>query len=312
MTAGAMLDAGLCLLLLALAVWVITVRQTFSAIIGFVAAGLLLAIAWVRLASIDVALTEAVVGSGLSGALLIGAAARLRPAEGNETRPAVWLHWAAAALSAAVAAGLAAVMLLLPDPAPSLAPLAVATLAESGVDNAVSAVLVVYRALDTFMEVVVLLVALVGVWSLAPQRLWGGIAGTMRQPRTGDALTTLSRVLPPVGILAGIHVFWAGSSGPGGEFQGAAIIAAMWLLVMLSGLRPPPATIDRRLLRVLLAGPAVFLCVGLLGFAWAAGFLAYPQAFAKPVIVAVEAVLLVSIAAMLALLAIGPPIRAAE
>ena len=45
---------------------------------GFVAYGLLLSIAWVALSAIDVALTEAAIGGGLTGVLLIGAAARLR------------------------------------------------------------------------------------------------------------------------------------------------------------------------------------------------------------------------------------------
>ena len=44
---------------------------TFAAVVGFVAYGLLLALVWVRLAAVDVALTEAAVGSGVTGALLI-------------------------------------------------------------------------------------------------------------------------------------------------------------------------------------------------------------------------------------------------
>ena len=44
---------------------------------GGLAYGLLLALVWVRLDAVDVALTEAAIG-GLSGILLVGAAARLR------------------------------------------------------------------------------------------------------------------------------------------------------------------------------------------------------------------------------------------
>ena len=71
-------DIGLTLLVLAVAAWTIAARETFVAVVGFVAYGLLLAFVWVRLAAPDVALTEAALGSGLTGGLLIGASSRLR------------------------------------------------------------------------------------------------------------------------------------------------------------------------------------------------------------------------------------------
>jgi len=49
----------------------------FKAIVLFVAFGLLLALAWVRLEAPDVALAEAAIGAGLTGALLMAALARL-------------------------------------------------------------------------------------------------------------------------------------------------------------------------------------------------------------------------------------------
>ena len=49
------------------------------------------------------------------------------------------------------------------------------------------------------------------------------------------------RCLPPIGIMVGIYMFWAGADHPGGAFQGGAILAAMWLLVMIAGLRDLPA-----------------------------------------------------------------------
>ena len=69
------------LLLLALAVWSVVVRDAFLAVAGFVAYGLLLSLVWVRLFGLDVALTEAAIGGGLTGALLLGAVARLRGTE---------------------------------------------------------------------------------------------------------------------------------------------------------------------------------------------------------------------------------------
>lgn len=50
----------------------------FRGIVFFVAFGLLMALAWVRLDAPDVALAEAAIGAGLTGALLMAALARLR------------------------------------------------------------------------------------------------------------------------------------------------------------------------------------------------------------------------------------------
>jgi uncharacterized MnhB-related membrane protein len=52
----------------------------FKAIVLFIAFGLFMAMVWVRLAAPDVALAEAAIGAGLTGALLMAALARL----GNE------------------------------------------------------------------------------------------------------------------------------------------------------------------------------------------------------------------------------------
>ena len=49
----------------------------FKAVVLFIAFGLLLALAWVRLAAPDVALAEAAIGAGLTGALLMAALERL-------------------------------------------------------------------------------------------------------------------------------------------------------------------------------------------------------------------------------------------
>ncbi|HOM15487.1 MAG TPA: DUF4040 domain-containing protein, partial [Rubrivivax sp.] len=66
------------LLLLALALWTVVARDAFLAVAGFIVYGLLLSLVWVRLYGIDVALTEAAIGGGLSGALLLGAVGKLR------------------------------------------------------------------------------------------------------------------------------------------------------------------------------------------------------------------------------------------
>jgi multisubunit Na+/H+ antiporter MnhB subunit len=307
-------DTGLAVLVLGVAVWTIAARDTFAAVIGFVAYGLLLALVWVRLAAPDVALTEAAIGSGVTGGLLLGASTRLRSTEtaaAGEESSAI-LRLAAAVLCVLVSAGLAAIVLLLPEPAPTLAPQAAVNLAATGLGNPVTAVLMAYRAIDTLLETVVLLLALVGVWSLAPDRVWGGFPGPRHYADPDGVLTFIAQLLVPVGILVAIHIFWVGSVAPGGEFQGATILAAMWILAMMAGMVDAPQVTRRWLRLLLIGGPAVFFAIGLAGFAMAGAFLAYPAAHAKLSILTIEVPVTLSIAATLALLVAGPAERAPQ
>lgn len=309
MTDTLIVDAALALLVLGLALWVIATRAAYSAVVGFVAYGLLMAIIWVRLAAVDVAMTEAALGTGLTGLLLLGAAARLAPYETAEfdRRPGRGLRVLIGLLCAAIALGLAAVVLLLPAPAPSLASLVADNLPPTGVGNPVTGVLLAHRAIDTLLESVVLLPALIGVWSVAVDPAWGGRPGSLPRPPASSALTLLAQVLPPFGILVGIHLVWNGADDPGGKFQGATVLAAMWILVLIAGLREAPALSERRLRVLLVVGALVFIGIGASGVWRAGAFLAYPEGYAKPLILAIEAVLTLSIAATLGLLLAGPP-----
>ena len=243
----------------------------------------------------------------------MGAAARLRASETPAVAesPAGMLRVVAAVLATIVAAGLAAGVLALPDPAPTLAPAVAANIAATGLGNPVTSVLMAFRAMDTLLEKVVLLLALVGVWSLAPDRLWGGRPGPRHQADPLGVLAFLARLLPPVGIVVGIYIFWVRADHPGGAFQGGTILAAMWLLVMTAGLTDAPPVSLRWLRLVLIAGPAVFLVVGLAGLWLGDGFLSYPVAYAKPLILTIEVAMTLTIAVTLGLLLAGAPERSA-
>jgi Domain related to MnhB subunit of Na+/H+ antiporter len=78
------------------------------------------------------------------------------------------------------------------------------------------------------------------VWSLTPGRVWGGRPGPRHHADANGILAFLARVLPPIGIVVGIYIFWVGADLPGGKFQGATILAAMWLLVVRAGLTDAP------------------------------------------------------------------------
>jgi multisubunit Na+/H+ antiporter MnhB subunit len=313
MIAGDAFDLALVVTACAVALWVVAARALFTAVIGFIAYGLLVAIIWVRLAAADVAITEAAIGGGIVGILLLGAAARLRRFEATVAdRPGPARRLAAALFCAAVSAAIVVAVMTLPDPAPTLGPAVAAHLSAFGVANPVTGVLLGFRAIDTLLETVVLLLALAGVWSLAPDRSWGLRPRPLHPAHPAEALEFLARLLPPIGIVIGLYVIWVGADEPGGKFQGGAILAAMWILVMIAGLRNAPATGSFGLRVLLVGGPALFFAVGLAGFALADGFLSYPEPVAKLVILLVELVLAPSVAVTLGMLVAGPPAGAAR
>ncbi len=302
-------DAVLAAVLLAVAGGAIFVRNLFAAIVLFIVFGLMVAIAWVRLGAVDVALAEAALGAGLTGVLLLGAAGRLAAAPRVPPGPRT-LRIAKGAFAAAVAVALVAAVLALPHPGPSLADAALAELETAGVGNPVTAVLLNYRAYDTLLETVVLLVALVALWSLTADGLWGGRVGPRQTVSRHGTLASFGRVLPPVGLLVGLYLVWAGTTEPGGAFQAGTVLAAVWLLMAMAGLAEAPSQ-DAVLPRlVVAAGPAAFLAAGVAGIA-AGAFLTVPAPVATPVIVAIELILTLSIAATLALLVAGVPRRPA-
>jgi energy-converting hydrogenase B subunit D len=56
----------------------ITVQDLFRAVVLFIVFGLLMALAWARLGAPDIALAEAAIGAGLTGALLLDTVGHLR------------------------------------------------------------------------------------------------------------------------------------------------------------------------------------------------------------------------------------------
>ncbi len=304
------LDVGLALLVFAAAAWTVFAPGAFAATVGYVVYGLLLSLVWIRLFAVDVALTESAIGSGVTGVLLI-AAARLRGveatiAEQSQTR---LTRLFAASLCVLVAAALAGVVLLLPNQGPSLAPQSMEHLPETGLGNPVTAVLIAYRSFDTMLEKVVLVLAVVGVWSLAADRNWGGAPGEIRPKRPEPTLAFFAQVLAPIGLLVGVHIFWVGADEPGGAFQGGAILAAMWMIVMIARLTEAPQANALWLRIALVAGPIVFLVAGAAGAVVAGGFFAYPPGLAKPLILFIETFMTFTIAVTLAMLVAGPPRR---
>ncbi len=183
-----------------------------------------------------------------------------------------------------------------------------ATLETSGVQNPVTAVLLSFRAYDTLLELIVLISAVVGLWSLpissqTVQRY--AEIGADRSP----VLDAVVKLLVPLMLLIGAYLLWNGIYGTGGAFQAGAVIASAAILLLLTGraVLPLGSFLERskvargRAARVSgVFGPFVFVSVGLVGLAVGAAFLEYPSDHAGTVILLIELTCTVSIGVLLA------------
>lgn len=77
-------DVTLILILILCAWFALTTPDLLRAVVLFIAFGLLVSLAWIRLDAPDVALAEAAVGSGLTGALLLSTVSVLREHENDD------------------------------------------------------------------------------------------------------------------------------------------------------------------------------------------------------------------------------------
>jgi len=297
-------DSLLAMGLLWLAWRCLTCPDLFNAIVLFVAFGLLMALAWVRLEALDVALAEAAIGAGLTGALLMAALAKLQSTKTNRdiaekseknVTGVQLLQCVSIALLLLVAIGLGYAVLSLPAYAPGLSIEVSANLETSGVSNPVTAVLLNFRAYDTLLEMVVLLLALLGVWSL-------GGAIQQRETTPGPVLDTLSRVLVPVLILVTAYLLWVGAHAPGGAFQAGSVLGAAGVLLLLAGWRPRGAMMALPLRLILVAGLIVFLAIAIAIMMIERQLLEYWPAQAGVLILVLETAATISIGATLAAL----------
>jgi energy-converting hydrogenase B subunit D len=77
MTFDMVFDAILAVTLVWLCWRVLSAPDLFKAVVLFIVFGLLMALAWVRLQAPDIALAEAAIGAGLTGALMLDAVGQI-------------------------------------------------------------------------------------------------------------------------------------------------------------------------------------------------------------------------------------------
>ena len=287
-------DFILVILLLALAWTTCSAQDAKRAVTLFIAFGLLLAITWARLKAPDLALAEAVIGAGISGALLLSAIKDYPSRQAGRDRSRLmtgiintmtlaltfimsWAAWHALNMSDGV----------------RLSTQVYSHLSVSGVSNPVTAVLLNFRAYDTLLELAVVLVAVLTILTLNDSRHGYGTPAPL--------LRSMMHWLVPLLVVTAGYLLWVGAHAPGGAFQAGAMLAAAMILLQLAN-TSKQRNINLLLIRILLvAGIFTFVLVGLWMMSLNNDFLAYNPAWSGSLILIIETAATLSIATALTL-----------
>lgn len=295
------IDIAIGTAVLAAASVTLTVRARAMQAMGFLVLGALLSAAWVSLGSMDVALAEAALGSGILGAILVWLAvsgSRPPATSGEAARafpPRRAVRVTVGLLTGAITTiVLAAAWIRIADGLPRWSAPLRQQLPDTGVTHDVTGVLLSFRAYDTLLESAVLLFAAVAVLALGRD---GGLTqATRRRTEPPSTLVWVVRVSAPLLLLFSLWLLFAGSSGSGGAFQSGAVLCALLILMHVAGFSM--TGFAQHWLRPLLAiGVVAFIVAGsagpMLGDAW----LTWDPAWSFAAILIVETLLTAGIAA---------------
>ena len=259
---------------------IVRMRSLLAAVMLTSIYSLLSASLFVVLDAVDVALTEAAIGAGISTILML---ATIALTGDSEKAPR---HTPLLPLFVVIATGAALIYGTLDMPhhgdpsAPVhqyLAPTYLHdTTAEIGVPNAVTSVLASYRGYDTLGEVAVIFTAGVGVLALL------GYRTRRRNTELAGAgklvvLRVIAKLFFPLILLFALYVQFHGDYGPGGGFQAGVIFATGFILYALAfGLGNAQRVIPGQLLRTLAAvGVLIYAAVGIESMLLGGQFLEY-------------------------------------
>lgn len=293
------IDILLASLAVALAIRCLISPTLTKCVFLFFAFGLTLALSWARLGAVDVAIAEAAIGAGFLGVLLIEALRDFPPSRvnvGRGTRGKVpWGSIVTSLIAVALFLLLALEAVWNVGDGGGLTARAAENLERSGVDHPVTAVLLNYRSYDTWLEVGVVLIALLAIFAVGN----GGTFARRKHFKPDPLLVPVIRLLAPVLFLVGGFLLYLGKTEPGGAFQAAVLWGAAGILVYLGGW-PLIQSIPRWLLNIVLTiGFGLFMLLGL-AFMWGGGaWFEYPPTQAGNWILLVETLAALSIAAAL-------------
>jgi len=255
------------------AIAIIRTRDLFAVTMLLSIYGLLSASFFVTLDAVDVAFTEAAVGAGISGLLMLVAISITgRKEQRAKRKPFIAL----------LVVSLTALLLFygisdmpyfgVPD-APihnHVAPRYIQdSMAEVGIPNVVTSVLATYRAFDTFGEVVVIFTAGIGVLALLSasnnhSQAKNIVSDQNAMDKRHLVIRVVTKILFPFILLFALYVQFHGDFGPGGGFQaGVVFAAAVILYAMLFGMGEATKVFSQSLVQFVAAiGVLLYASVG--------------------------------------------------
>ena len=269
---------------------IVFMRDLFGIVMLFGIYSLISAGFFVNLDAVDVALTEAAVGAGISTVLMLGTLALTTRKEKRSS------HGPLLPLIVVIVTGMALIygtldMPYFTDPtAPIHTHVAPRYIEESGqeigVPNIVTSVLASYRGFDTLGETVVIFAAGLGVLSLL------GYYGP--RPKTSltsavmahhDILRVITKALIPLILMYALYIQFHGDYGPGGGFQAGVIFAAAIILyAIIFGTEKAQKIISPTLLHIIMSfGVLLFGGVGIVAMLSGGNYLGYGALADDPV-----------------------------
>lgn len=211
----------------------------------------------------------------------------------SQHAPPIWLKVAATLFISLCTMGL--IFIVGSSPATgSLELLVTEHLANSGVKNPITAVLLNYRSFDTLLEVAVILLVAIAV---KPDSHEAALKPKLEKHQK-ILLISLINTIVPIAILTSGYLLWIGASEPGGAFQAGALLAGAF--IVLSSIHYSPSVLIRELVDFACGiGLAIFSIIGLLMLFRNGKFLQYSGAEASIMILIIEFCVTISIACIL-------------
>ena len=219
-------------------------RQRYLALIFISVVGLIVSLGFVYLSAPDLALTQIAV-EVVTILLLLLALNLLPKTPSSRSSLPRKVRDAALALTAGTGAGLAAWAVMTRSERPISEFYWANSYSGGGGTNVVNVILVDFRGLDTFGEIIVLGIAALAIFALlettargaAGRRLAEWMPDLIRSPERHPMMLVVgTRLLLPLAIVAGIYIFLRGHNQPGGGFiAGLVVSIALLMQYMASG-----------------------------------------------------------------------------
>lgn len=286
-----LIDMSLMAFLVVTALALVRMRDLFALAMVSGIYSLISASFFVNLDAVDVALTEAAVGAGISTVLMLSTLALTTTTlkEKRNTRSGMLPLLVVLITGAGLIYGTLDMPHFADPEAPihnHVAPRYIEQSAEEiGVPNIVTSVLASYRGFDTLGEVVVIFTAGLGVMTLLGKFGAGPVLSDPDSMRGDMILGVIAKALIPLILIYGLYIQLHGDYGPGGGFQAGVVFAVAFILyTIVFGLDRAQQVFSPRVLRMLMAtGVLIYGGVGVATLLAGGNFLDYNVLRADPI-----------------------------